>query len=249
MADKSVLPGKLGKAPARRDPRTLQYRAYKTGALPAPPQAHWGHIPGWTMLGNDKYGDCVEAAYAHMVQGFTHFAKNPWVPQDSDALTAYTNITGFNPANPNTDQGTDMLTACNFWVSAGMSGHKVNAFLAVTPAAQADVQDSIAYYGGLYIGMQLPVSAQNQVGTCWSVVTGPDSQAGSWGGHCVPVVGYTQSSLWVVTWGTLQELTWEFLMTYTDEAYVFLDSDYLNAKGLSPKGLSWGTLMGDLNSL
>ena len=53
---------RLGKQPARHDPRTLRFADYITYSSPLPPQhAHWGHGLPFAMLGNDQYGDCVEA--------------------------------------------------------------------------------------------------------------------------------------------------------------------------------------------
>ena len=42
---------RLGKKDARHDPRTLRLADYRTGALTAPAQAHWGHGLPFTMLG------------------------------------------------------------------------------------------------------------------------------------------------------------------------------------------------------
>jgi len=205
---------KLGKSPARHDPRTFDYAKYRTGNATPPPDAHWGHGLPFTMLANDKYGDCVEAGYAHMVQIWGDRAGNPFVPDDADTLAAYTAIAGFNPNDPNTDKGTDMLTAVNYWKSTGMNGHQITAFASLNPLDANQMKEAIAFFGGAYIGVALPISAQTQVGQEWTVTQGPDAQAGSWGGHCIPLCGYDGSRLWCVTWGALQSMTWEFLTTY-----------------------------------
>ena len=51
---------KLGKKAARQDSLTLAYATCRTAAEAAPADAHWGHGLPFAMLGNDKYGDCVE---------------------------------------------------------------------------------------------------------------------------------------------------------------------------------------------
>ena len=240
---------RLGKKDARHDPRTLRLADYRTGALTAPAQAHWGHGLPFTMLANDSVGDCVEAGYAHQVQVWCDRAGQPFVPTDAEALGAYSAITGYNPDDPSTDQGTDMLTACNYWRSTGMAGHEVTAYLSVSAQNRGEVSESVAFYGGLYLGLALPTSAQSQVGATWTVLTGPDAAAGSWGGHCVPVTGYDEDILWVCTWGALQAMTWDFLATYCDEAYVLLSKDWQETSGTSPSGLAWGQLQADLANL
>ena len=175
---------------ARRTPATTRgrcgWRTTGPGTLTAPAQAHWGHGLPFTMLANDSVGDCVEAGYAHQVQVWCDRAGQPFVPTDAEALGAYSAITGYNPDDPSTDQGTDMLTACNYWRSTGMAGHEVTAYLSVSAQNRDEVSESVAFYGGLYLGLALPTSAQSQVGATWTVLTGPDAAAGSWGGHCRP---------------------------------------------------------------
>ena len=240
---------KLGKNAARHDPRTFDYARYRTGTNAAPAQAHWGHGLTFPMLGNNQYGDCVEAGFAHMVQIWGDHAGHPFTPTDDETLGAYTAITGFNPSDPNTDKGTDMLTALGYWQSTGLGGQKITAYAKVNPLDQAQVSETIAWFGGAYVGVQLPKSAQDQVGSEWTVTTGPDATAGSWGGHCIPLCGYNQDTIWCVTWGALQKMTWEFFTTYCDEAFVMLSTDWIAASGQSPSNLAWGQLMADLSNL
>ena len=176
-------------------------------------------------------------------------AGQPFVPTDAEALGAYSAITGYNPDDPSTDQGTDMLTACNYWRSTGMAGHEVTAYLSVSAQNRTEVSESVAFYGGLYLGVALPMSVQNQINAVWTVLTGPDAAAGSWGGHCVNVTGYDENLLWFVSWGALHAMDWNFLMTYADESYVLLSRDWSTASGVSPSGLAWGQLQADLANL
>jgi len=60
---------KLGKKPARHDPRTLQMANYL--ALPAfPASRDWTNKakPAWGMMLNDQLGDCTCAAIGHIIQ-------------------------------------------------------------------------------------------------------------------------------------------------------------------------------------
>jgi hypothetical protein len=51
-----------------------------------------------------------------------------------------------------------------------------------------EIATAIWLFGGAYIGVELPISAQNQ--DVWDVADGPDAEPGSWGGHAVYLVGY-----------------------------------------------------------
>lgn len=240
----------LGKNSPRYDPRTLQYARYRTvGIPPTPPQAHWGNRLPFGMLGNDGAGDCVEAGYAHGAQIMCDRAGHPWVPTTKETIGSYSALAGYVPGDPSTDNGTDMLSACKFWQSAGLGGHLISAYMSASPQNPTEVKEAVAFYGGLYLGAALPLSAQNQVGTLWEVTSGPDAAAGSWGGHCVWVSGYDAEFVWCVTWGQLQAMTWDWLHTYADEAYVLLSRDWLRAGGFSPSGLAWGALQADLANL
>ena len=64
---------KLGKAPAKRDPRNLRFSALLRAAVKLPKEydfdlKHTG-IPT-PMFGNDRYGDCVMAGRAHQTLRF-----------------------------------------------------------------------------------------------------------------------------------------------------------------------------------
>lgn len=244
---------KLGKLPARYDRRTLRLSDYFTASVQSPPsQGHWGNHVEFPMDGNDNFGDCVEAEYDHQCSVWFAHTGRKWVSSTTACLQAYTDLTGFNELDPSTDRGTDMLSANRYWVSTGLQGVKVDAFASVDPLNDFEVQTSIAFYASLSIGLQLPLSAQAQTGNGpWTVTSGPDARPGSWGGHNVLVTGYNvpRDALWVATWGTLQLMTWDFLHTYCDEAYVMLSHAWISESGQSPSGLAWGKLHADLANL
>jgi hypothetical protein len=105
------FPLKLGKKPAR--PGAVKFKLVNflvQTKLPTPPKV-FGHqdlIAGnWQMLGNDHYGDCVWAGAAHETILWN---------KEADRTVAFNNqsvLTGFNPKDPNTDQGTDMQVAAS----------------------------------------------------------------------------------------------------------------------------------------
>jgi hypothetical protein len=252
---------KLGKQPVRHDPRTLLFASYTTPALPAPPPAlnlATKVKSPWGMMDNDQIGDCTCAAAGHLIMEWTASAQSKmFTPSDRQIVAAYSAITGYNPATGANDNGAQELDVLNYWRQQGIAGHKIQAFMALEPANHSHVKDAVWIFGGCYIGLALPKSAQAQTSNkqTWSVPpqgTGGDGAPGSWGGHAVPVVAYDSRTLTVVTWGGLQAMTWGFWAAYCDEAYAILSPDYLEKKGgqtVAPGGFNLQQLQEDLADL
>ena len=248
---------KLGKAPARHDPRTLLLASYATTALPAPPATFdlTGKIKSWGMMDNDQIGDCTCAAAGHLLMEWTANAgKKMFTPTDKQIVAAYSAITGYNPTTGANDNGAVEIDVLNYWRQSGIAGHKIGAYVALEPSNHIHVMDSVYIFEGCYIGLQLPISAQAQVQNHqpWSVPPGGpngDGKPGSWGGHAVPVVAYDARGVTVVTWGALQVMTWSFWETYCEEAYAIVSNDYLTGKKTTSQGFNMSQLQADLADL
>jgi len=243
---------RLGKLPPRVDERTLQFAKYAP-ALRPPKAMDWSHgLKSWGVMLNDQLGCCTIAAKGHAIQDFTVNAGAKEVTVSNAAiLKSYEAVSGYNPADPNSDVGADMLTTENYWRKTGIGGHKIAAFVQLTPGNYQHVEESIWLFGGVDIGLQLPISAQTQInaGKPWSQTFGPDSEPGSWGGHDVWIVGYNAKGLTCVTWGQLQVMTWGFWHAYTDEAYAVITQEWIEKNGKSPGGFDWATLEKDLQAV
>src|SRR5579885_56941 len=116
---------KLGKRPARHDPRTLRLGDYLLPRLPTPkPRVDYTtKVPAgqWGMMANDKIGDCTCAAAGHMIEEWTAWSKPKMiVPADRDIVRAYSAITGYDPKDPATDQGPTSSTCSSIGVSKGL---------------------------------------------------------------------------------------------------------------------------------
>jgi hypothetical protein len=241
---------KLGKKPARHDPRTLRLAKYLRALPPPPLSIDWTLKAGpFGMMANDRLGDCTIAGAAHMVQVWTGNASSPLVIPDDQVIAAYSGACGYNPADPSTDQGGDLLTVLNYWRNSGIGGHKIFAYASVNPLNGAEVMTAIDLFGGVYSGANLPVSAQSQVGSQWTVTDGPDAAPGTWGGHCIPWVKGDTGSLSCVTWGALQAAAWPWIDRYVDELYAIITYDWIAANGASPSGFDLATLQADLAAL
>lgn len=242
----------LGKLPPRFDARTLRMSRYMR-AVPAPPVSvsYERAIPEWGMLLNDTLGDCVCAAAGHMEMQWTTYAGIPFLPTDGDIEKAYELIGGYVPGDPTTDQGCDMLSALKVWKRDGIAGRKIAAYakLSMGQDIALELQQSVFCFGNCYLGMSLPETAQGE--EFWEVFpdAGDVAKPGSWGGHCVPVVGYGPNSITIVSWGQVMGMTWNFFRTYCDEAYAVLSHAWIEKSGHAPNGFDYDLLGSDLGEV
>ena len=244
---------KLGKRPRRDDPRTLRLASYAAG-LPTPPTAvSWPADSGlvWPMDGNDTLGDCTCAAVAHLIQMFTACASSAPVVMPTAQVIALYEKFGYNPADPSTDEGACEIDVLNYWRNTGVltgpavaAPDKIAAYASINPANSTEVKQAIAAFGAIYVGVNLPTSAQGQA--VWDVTPSSPGDAGSWGGHAIPIIGYDATTLACVTWGAVKLMTWAWFSAYCDEAYAVLTPDWIESDGESPSGLNLSALQADL---
>lgn len=243
---------KLGKKVIRLDTRTLMLAKYLP-AVPVAPESmgYIKKVKKWPMYLNDSLGDCVIAGAGHMVEQWTVYAGAPTLLTDQDILVGYEQVGKYVPGVPSTDQGCDMLTALNYWRNTGFGGHKIYGYAKVNLSNLAEVKQAIYLFGNLYLGVQLPL-AVSSAKKIWSApTTGPAEEriAGSWGGHCIPVVGYGATGSTVITWGNKMAMTWEFFKVYADEAYALLSLDWIGSNKLAASGFNFTQLQQDLSVL
>src|SRR5580704_11127167 len=129
----STLP-KLGKKPARFDPRVPQLHNFLAGGQRVyPPKKSWAtasKIASWGMMLNDQLGDCVIAQDGHVILLWTCLTGTHQAAFLSDAqvLAGYEAVGGYVPGDPSTDQGCNMLTNAQYFQSTGFAGHRISAF-------------------------------------------------------------------------------------------------------------------------
>ena len=253
---------KLGRAGIYHDPRSLQMARYTEALAPPPLAVDWTKgITAFGMMLNgpdpanppalaEGVGCCTISGCGHAVQIWTAntgFGSMITVP-DTTIEQFYEEWDGYNPADPSTDQGGIELNVLKAWRQGGFAGHQLTAFADPHPADLLTVRQSISLFGGVYIGLSLPVTAQNQA--VWDAVSNgnlpcADAEPGSWGGHCVFVPKYDENGFTCITWGGLQEMTLAFWEEYCDEVHTLLSRDWLGAKG-SPAGFNQAQLEADL---
>lgn len=222
--------------------------------LPKIPQTfgHYNQVASWQgMLGNDLYGDCVWAGAAHEHIVFNSANKRSVAFTDSDVLSDYSAVTGFNAADPNSDQGTDMAAAAEYRLKTGILGsdgtrHKVGAYLALAPGDIYELVAATYLFGAVGIGINITEAAMQQFkdGKAWTYKRGSKDL----GGHYVPVVGRKGVTFFTVSWGRLQAMSWAFFVKQSDETIAYVSTDYLTADK-SPEGFNQAALLADLQAV
>ena len=221
---------RLGKRAKRNDARTLKLANYlppperrvgaETCLLPPARVDYTGGLADWGMMLNNRLSCCTIAAVAHAVETWTVNAGARVGFCDEAIRLYYEKWDGYDPADPHSDQGGVELDVLKQWRHDPFAGHGLEAFAEVgtgdSGLGAREVQTAIWLFGGLYVGLELPLSAQTQdVWHTRSEVRGPKSDAqnrelgigsresgpdapGSWGGHAVYIVGYdfSQSGVW-----------------------------------------------------
>lgn len=263
---------KLGRLPRGYDPRIPHLSALRL-AFPAAPgdvQAapNWlTHIADLNSLGmflNDSIGDCVPAGSYHALQILSSIMNHDGLEitePDACALKAYEEVTGYNPADPATDNGTDMQTYLKHWLTVGIptgaqaqTRHRCVAYVEVDPRNHADVLDVIAQCGFVYLGFNVPTFIMGPDGDAplptWDWPAPPGGDASSAGGHCVIGVAEMDANagVRVISWGAVYQMTWAFWDQFVDEAYAVVDPDWANATG-SPFGVPLATLAAQMRAL
>jgi hypothetical protein len=201
-----------------------------------------------SVMLNDSLGDCTCAGLGHAIQVFTANNGNMITVPDAAVLKAYKDFCGYN-GTPSTDNGgveTDVLKgAC----SEGIGGYKFDAFVSLQPENDNHIKWGVDLCGVVYIGLNLPLSAQGQ--SVWEVdlSQGAASRPGSWGGHCVIVASFDADGITCITWGIKVKMTWRFWFTYCDESYAILAQSLWAPKGTTPGKFPYAQVVADAQAL
>lgn len=247
---------RLGRGPARADTRTLRFANYLPADLPTPPASidYGARVGQWGMLANDRLGDCTCAGILHMAMLWaSQFGAAPEF-SDADAITLYQQLCGYEPGRPETDRGGIELDILKAWRKAPVAGCQLLAFAAVDPANWAHVKLAHWLAGSLYMGVDLPLSAQRE--KLWSST---NDVPGGWGGHCMVTSAYRdarglfgltdQRRLTAITWGTTQEMTPQWLACYCDELWVPITDRWFGPGHRAPNGFDLDRLKADVAAI
>jgi hypothetical protein len=228
----------FGKPAKKSDSRTVLLSLSLSGGLLTGERAAAGPVENeklvtraWGDLGNNQRKDCALAAAGHAEMLWAAKYRNPLAnPTTAQILSAYSKITGWDPDDPATDKGADLLTVLKYWQKTGIANQKIGAFAEILPPDIETIRWAIDTLGVAYIGLQLSVAAA-------APKTGdirPDFMAGrrwlnsaTWQnplyGHCVIYTGYGPGKTFTcVSWGSVMTVSEKFHKAYCDEAYAVL---------------------------
>lgn len=249
---------KLGKQPAAPRPTDFKFSQFAASIrLPSVP-SRFGHgtaYSNWKVLGNDRYGDCVWAGAAHEHMLLNKVIHQTDVSFDSKSVLGdYSAATGFDPNDPNTDNGTDVHEALDYRRKIGIADtngkrHRIGAYVSLDPKNWEHLEQAAFIFGAVGIGFDFPVSAMRQfnAGEPWDYVPGSRLD----GGHYVPVVGslHAADQASAITWGKRQVFTPSFYEQYNDEAWAYVTPEALRSDGTGLHGFDLEKLNGFLTAL
>ena len=230
--------------------------------LEAPvPDHDWSSLcaPGALQdcLGNQSLGDCTAAGAGHLIDVFTAGGGSPVAITPAQAIAFYSASTGYNPANPATDQGGDEVTVLTTWRDKGydgQGGHAIAGFVQVDPGSIAELRAASYHFGGLYFGLELPDTYTNPFpsgnGFVWGTGTPDPNQ-----GHCIVGVGANAAGILVDTWGLIGTFTYAAIAELCSDAnggmvFAVIEPEWVSkSSSLSPSSLDWAQIQADFGLL
>lgn len=232
----------LGTPPAASD----DYVVATEKALAALPASLSGGR--WGVFLNDRLGDCVCADSCHQVMLHTANAGKMIIPTEQDCLSLYEAVGGYVPGDASTDQGCSEVAMCHYLETTGLAGQKSAGSGALDPASLDSIRWSVQLFGAARLGIMVTQSMMDDFSAArpWTALSGSVL-----GGHDVPVVRYDSDGVDVVTWGTLQRVSWSLMAdsNFLDEAHAEVWPDFLSAAGTAPNGFDLPALLKDLQAV
>lgn len=220
------IPGRLGRMPAKRPDGLHMLAYYQTNPLPpAPATLGVPAVSEWFMLGNDKYGDCTFAGAYHakmavaQIDGITEsFLTDQQVVED---YLQYTN---------GADQGAVEADLLQYWQTQGLFGEKIPAYAPTDHKDFDEIKSVVNTFGFCYLGILVPAPCQQQFAEHkpWEL-TGTPADQQIMGGHCVIVVGYDENYFYVVTWGEIQAVSYQWMQVYLEETWAIITPEAVEA--------------------
>ena len=240
--------GRLPSAPEKLARRLMLRDYLDRDVLPAiPSSVDYTQIgQAWGMLLNDSIGDCTIAGAGHADMVADYYGEKVAANiTDAQILAAYEAITGYNPDDPSSDQGANLLDVLRYWQRAGIGDQKAGPYVAFDATAMQHWQAVTFLFGFAYIGVWLPKTVTDPLESGqvidWTDTSDPVTQDA---GHCVIVAGYDATGLDVVTWGQVIHMSWAFAAKYVDEPYAVILPNW--GTGKEPVGLNVSQLQADL---
>jgi hypothetical protein len=242
-----LVAGKRGKKAAALPAGLKTFDKYVSSPWPALPASIAVPNVPLPICGNDEYGDCVIAAAAHAIAIWNALlGKTDPVPDEAACVAQYKALTGCKEPGDENDTGLVISEFLEKWRTDGMFGTSKIAYYG--PVSQTDhgmIRQGIANYGIVFNGYRLPQCAETDFNADLPWIYDPSSPI--IGGHCTLHAGY--SGIWVYdpTWGGVAQVGPQFTAHQSDETYVIVPQEFVEA-GRGPE-LDLAQLQADIDSL
>jgi hypothetical protein len=245
---------KLGKLAARFPAQLPKLRDRLVAPLPPPPATPFGYglTDAFPMALNNTIGDCTIAGKVHCDQIVaTILGQTYTYPGDAAVQSAYFGLTGGG------DTGLDLATVIQAWSSpSGLLGSQIIAAASIDVSDYELLQQAIYSFGFLYVGVQLPTTADTEFPGVWhTVATGQPIE----GGHCIILNGSktvdlggeigVRPALDLVTWGAETACTQGWWGDFGDEAWVVVPAAYETANHNALQSLDLAQMKADVAAL
>lgn len=187
---------------------------------PLPPAPAGFAVPSyqWGMLANDQYGCCTISGVVHLREAVAvDNLETETYPTDEQVIGTYLSLSGGQ------DTGLVEADVLHTWQTTGLFGDRIHGYAPVDHRNLDEIRSVCALFGGVYLGVAMPDSAQEQfeAGQPWDIQAGAQIE----GGHAVPMIGYDPAFAYIVTWGKTQQVTWRWLRAYLEESWCVLLSE------------------------
>jgi hypothetical protein len=233
----TFVPGVLPPHPEATHPR-LKISPYLTAAVPPPSVDWYSRVRDWPMFLNDSIGDCTVAMEAHILEASSTYGRGSTVEvDDRNVLAVYRRVSGYNPDDSSTDRGAVLQDVYSDWRTNGLGLNKILAFAQVNHDDILEQKTAVEHFGAVGLGITVTQGMVDEfnAGRSWTVMDAINSE--QLGGHAVPIVGYDDSYVYVVTWGRVQPTTWGCLTDVVDEAWVAVLPEWFDSAGHDPEGV------------
>lgn len=239
--------GKYGLLPGHVPDSLHDLTWYAAGVLSRAPSEVEPPAPGkagdWGMDGNDTVGDCGVAGFHHGDMAVSDDTATPQLPVTADELVQY-----YLTYTGGQDNGVVLADFLAYVQQNNFFGRKVAGYAPVSIADFATLQFTVNAYGYAYCGIQVTDRMEQAFSDSTPWTASMFTHGNVQGGHCVPLVGYDDTSLYCVTWGRVQAILYSAWHLISMEAWAVIMGE-VPASGLDKHGVSLVSLSSDLTRL
>ena len=210
----------------------------------------------YKMLGNDKAGNCADAAAGHAEMVVSANTGAVIIPTEAEVMALYSKQTGYDPNAPlvngenPTDNGTDMSALCAYLRANGCLGDRVLGTAHIDPANLEHQKWANILLGPVLMGYTLPYDSEDQfnAGLPWTTSFMQRIRR-SLGGHCVVWEKYGKRGVKLMTWGRAQWADWAWHNRFVMECEVIVLANWLRNNNVSPYGQTADQIAAGLQEL